>query len=458
MVSSIKKFCAVAGLLLAAVFSQNAAAFTFIDSYYSTGAAAQAACGGSCTGWQSNGQWLVYKGCGWETQCRYYYSESTYNACAGKPYTSPSGECRATPYTGTECGAYYPDGAGSCTTTAPDCGDLGQTWDAVAGACDWPDTPPTCGAGQIATVDSTGATVACTAVTDIDESCDYSKGYDASGFFICGDEEAGCSAKGGTAGYIDGQSVCIPPGYSPPICDSGQAVMLDAGGFVCSAPAVTPPPVPGAVTNPSSNPTPPPESASNTSGQSAAPGTGTTGGGSGGTGTPEAPAKEATEGTREASKTGEGRASGSCAAPPLCSGGDPQMCALLRQQWETMCKGNDLIEDGDENQAGVFQERVDAVIEAFGTQTVVETALGQGLGASGEGPVYSTEVGTIKGFFQSLVPAPASCTALTVQFPDHPMTLPCDKLNVLKEWIAWIFYMATVFQIFVIVFGNRKEA
>lgn len=134
------------------------------------------------------------------------------------------------------------------------------------------------------------------------------------------------------------------------------------------------------------------------------------------------------------------------------------MCALLRQQWETMCKGNDLIENADDNQASVFQQRIDAVIEQFGTNSIMETAVGQGLGATGEGPMYSSDVGTIRGFFQSLVPAPASCSALTVEFPEHPMTLPCDKLNVLKEWIGWIFYMATVFQIFVIVFGNRKEA
>lgn len=36
---------------------------------------------------------------------------------------------------------------------------------------------------------------------------------------------------------------------------------------------------------------------------------------------------------------GTGTASGNCDSPPACSDGDPQLCAILNQQWHNMCAG-----------------------------------------------------------------------------------------------------------------------
>jgi hypothetical protein len=36
---------------------------------------------------------------------------------------------------------------------------------------------------------------------------------------------------------------------------------------------------------------------------------------------------------------GTGSASDSCSSPPACSDGDPQLCAILNQQWRNMCHG-----------------------------------------------------------------------------------------------------------------------
>ena len=42
-------------------------------------------------------------------------------------------------------------------------------------------------------------------------------------------------------------------------------------------------------------------------------------------------------GTEETEGQGYGSASGNCDLPPVCFGGDPQLCAILRQNWETTC-------------------------------------------------------------------------------------------------------------------------
>jgi len=42
-------------------------------------------------------------------------------------------------------------------------------------------------------------------------------------------------------------------------------------------------------------------------------------------------------GTEETEGQGFASASGNCDLPPMCSGGDPQLCAILRQNWETTC-------------------------------------------------------------------------------------------------------------------------
>ncbi len=43
--------------------------------------------------------------------------------------------------------------------------------------------------------------------------------------------------------------------------------------------------------------------------------------------------------TEETTSNGTASASGKCGYPPSCSGGDPQLCAILRQQYEAMCSG-----------------------------------------------------------------------------------------------------------------------
>jgi hypothetical protein len=250
--------------------------------------------------------------------------------------------------------------------------------------------------------------------------------------------------------------VCVPDDYSPPLCDSTQVAVLDAGGFVCSTPATVKPQNPDDVSDPSNPPTVPPESSTNTSGQSAAPGTGTSGGGSGGTGTPEDPAAEAHEGTPEASKTGQGRASGDCSAPPVCSGGDPQMCALLRQQWETMCAQPDMLEVIDGNQASVIVSRlssgIDSVFSEQGPTDVVGTVSVDPTGGVGS----ASEMGWFDSFVSDLVPSGTSCTAYSMNMPRVVLTFGCERLDWLKSFLGWMLYCYTVFFVWGTIFAPYR--
>lgn len=491
MASGVKKFFFVAGLLFAALFSTNASA-AIINKYYATLAQAKTACESahpSCGlfGSTTPKRYRYYPG--WGDQFNYYGDDvgDAPLACSGKPYTSPSGQCRDTPYTPGECGAagYYPDGAGNCAV-APTCSggkswngsscvcpggqfdiggtcgadpcNLGKSWDEVGQSCEFPDTPPTsCADGEIAAVNGSGSIVGCAPIANMDESCDYSQGYGADGYFLCSGQKAECEAEGGTHGYVDGSEVCIPDDYSPPICDSTQVVSMSSGGFVCSTPANVKPQDPTDIVDPSDASTPPGETPTTPSGQSAAPGTGTTGGGSGGTGTPGAPALEADEGTREAGKTGEGRSSADCAAPPICSGGDPQICALLRQQWETMCAQPDMLERVDGNQASVIGAKLDAGIDAVFTGTTASDVTGTVAADPTGGVGSAAEMGWFDAFVSDLVPSGSSCSSYSMNMPRVVLTFGCERLDWLKSFLGWMLYCYTVFFVWGTVFAPYRS-
>lgn len=55
------------------------------------------------------------------------------------------------------------------------------------------------------------------------------------------------------------------------------------------------------------------------------------------------------------SEPGTASSSSNCSSPPVCAGGDPQICSLLRQQWEAMCYDNGESE-GQEFNEGMARE------------------------------------------------------------------------------------------------------
>lgn len=471
------------GVLVGMLLSATASAAQINHYYYSNTIANQAcldfAAGLSKTCTNSGSYRRVNTGDGNYHYFFPYYNEPTY--CDTWPYSVSSegtnwqkGECSTNPYTEPACtAAGLVLSAGSCIPAPPACTGgqvmvggvcsddpctLGNSWDELAQQCEWPDVPPeSCGEGEISAVNSSGAVIGCAPVADIDESCDYSAGYGADGFFLCGGQKSECEAAGGTHGYVDGSEVCIPDDYSPPICDSTQVAVLSAGGFVCSTPSPVKPQDSNDVKDPSSPPTLPGETSTTPSGQSAAPGTGTSGGGSGGTGTPGAPAPEADEGTLEAGKTGQGRASADCAAPPVCSGGDPQMCALLRQQWETMCAQPDMLEKVDGNQASVIGAKLDAGIDAVFTGTTASDVTGTVAADSTGGVGSSAEMGWFDGFVSDLVPSGSSCSSYSMNMPRVVLTFGCERLDWLKSFLGWMLYCYTVFFVWGTVFAPYRS-
>jgi len=397
------------------------------------------------------------------------YFEGPSSYCPTAPYSVDSsgtdykaGQCGELPYSSEDCAASgLVLSGGSCVPAGPSCADnealisgecvpqtcaLGKVWTGgPSGGCAYPETPPTCGPTDISVVNSSGATVGCHPTADLPDTCDYSLGYGADGYFLCSDQKSDCEAGGGTHGYVDGTEVCIPEDYSPPTCDSSQAVMLDAGGFVCSTPQVVKPQNPDDVVDPSNPPAVDPETPTTPSGQS---------------GTATAPASggagEADEGTREVGKTGEARSSGSCVTPPVCSGGDPQVCALLRQQWEAMCKTPDMLENLDGNQSQSIVQSVEAGIDGVfsgtGPADVVGTVVADPTGGVGS----AAEMGWFETFVADLVPSGTSCTSYSINMPRVVLVFGCERLDWLKSFLGWMLYCYTVFFVWGTVFAPYK--
>jgi len=59
-----------------------------------------------------------------------------------------------------------------------------------------------------------------------------------------------------------------------------------------------------------------------------------------------------------------------------------------------MCKGNDLVEEADENQRGVLEGKFADGVSGFGSFTVRESLVYEGIGAVKVGPVYGERVCT----------------------------------------------------------------
>jgi len=385
-------------------------------------------------------------------------------------YHNADGQCFTTARTPSDCtaqNAIY--GSGSCTActggqvpnqnatacVTPTC-DLGQVW--VNGACSYPENPD-CAADALQIVNGSGTVVGCedNPFQDVPETCDYSLGYGSDGFFLCSDKAAGCEAKGGTQGYVDGQEVCIPQSYSPPTCDSTKPVMLSQGGFVCS---------PGAPTDTKpQNSTNPNDVADATdkagcTGPSCGSTTGTaetSGAGAGltreqgDTGT-----VPGTEGTPDPSKTGKAASSGDCARAPECSGGDPQLCALLRQEWQSMCHQPQMLEEVDEHQRETLEKKIgDAITAQFAEHEpadIVGTVATDPTGGVGS----SSEMSWFSSFIDDLIPSPASCTAFTMAFSAHPLVFSCERFNWLKQLLGWALYLYTVYGVWSITFAPYR--
>jgi len=364
-----------------------------------------------------------------------------------------------------EGGEYYDPtgpaaGAGSlrCKTdwtgTYPNCVPpvcpTGKVYDVPTGQCVIPDTTPeSCADGEMASVDSTGAVLGCTELADLndDENCQNPQGY-INGELICGDAAAACEGTGGSYGVVNGSEVCVPHDYSPPICEIGTVLVIDEG-YVCSVPDNTADQDPNTVGD-----GPADEGVCDTEttdcdgdgnvDDSDADGTVDNGAG----------ATAGQDGTEnDSAANGAAVASGSCLTAPACSGGDPQLCALLRQQWETMCASARLLERADDNQAGVLKKQVTDAIDAAHTAIDTDSIVDAGQGNSGIGPVGdAAEQSYFTGMVAGLLPSGVSCSTYTMVMPGASLVFPCDRFNWLKSFFAWALYVMTALYVFHLVF------
>lgn len=330
--------------------------------------------------------------------------------------------------------AGYVVSGGACvepTCDGPE--NLGKVWNGTA--CAYPETPD-CGEGDIKVVSSAGVVLGCYLPDNPDnpDECDYSLGYGSDGYFLCSDQKAECEAAGGTHGYIDGEEVCVPDDYSPPTCDPAQAVVMSEGGFVCSTPQPVKPQT--GTQEPGEGPEPPPPGPTTPTGESDE--------GEGHTGTPET------------GKTGEAKSSGNCAVPPVCSGGDKQACAILRQQWETMCHSPDITEEVDGNQAGVITQTLETGIDSVFTGTTAESVVGTVAVDPTGGVGSATEITWFQGFVTGLIPSGTSCSSYSMNLPRVTLVFGCERLNWLKQFLGWVLYVYTVYMVWGTVFAPYR--
>jgi len=290
----------------------------------------------------------------------------------------------------TDCGEGYSytadDGSGyaGCEESGPECtGELNGLreqlpWQLGAnipsqGLCD---TATGCNAVPVGDpfchADTPSGTTTCTlTVEHTDQTCTLPTDVDLSnnpdntpqcasigGATLCQSPDDPNADADGNCGYVNGEYLCL--GGIP----DGTCVFTSDGGMACSSNATSPPAPDDGTT--AGTPAPPDIQVSNNDsntvniyGASSVAGsignpTGTGGGAdgtSGGAGTAE---------NDPGSDTGTGTASGGCSAPPVCTGGDPQICALLLQQWHTQCpdipSGADVL-----SQSGLDGETVDTL-------------------------------------------------------------------------------------------------
>lgn len=426
----------------------------------------------SIGGWRYKAETLcmAYPGTGYEyavvTLGKYTCPAGTLFSGNGQKNGIPTGgtapACIATPTC--PSGQSWNETTGQCTVS-PSC-PTGKVWN--GSACVIPETAPeSCADNEIASVDDTGAILGCTALAQ-PENCSNPLGY-FNGSLVCGDAKAQCEATGGFYGQIGGQDACVPGDYSPPICSGTGALYMTAGGFVCESPSTTPPAQPGDVNEPSDgqctlgdcnndgivDDTDNDGIPDNSDTDHDADGDGNVDD-SNGDGVIDNE-QDPLAGQVDANHLGRAGASGSCAVAPQCTGGDPQLCALLRQQWEAMCRQPRLLEDVDEAQAGVYLGRADvsAATALDDYQSGVEGALDDALGtAADRGPMDNSNVPLLEGFFLSLVPsASTACTGYTMAMPRYALVIGCEWLNWWKQFAAWVLYLATAWYVVAVAFA-----
>lgn len=429
------------------------------DFYYATYQQAFQACWakGTCNSSYSP-RYVSYGGNIW-----YFHPYlGTYNCAAnGKVFTAPSGQCREDPFSASECAdSGYGYSSGSCNTDPPQC-SIGQSYQSGVG-CAYPaEAPESCGDDELAVVGSDGVIKSCTPLLNpnlSDGGCDRPLGYSQSGGLLCDDRRDQCEQGGGTAGYMGSGSnmdfVCIGADYEPDTCSFGSSLQVAEGGFVCGQVSDVQPPNPDETKNPDTKK--PGGCDASTSdcdgdGQTDQPGEGNKGLLTNGI--------DPHSGTPETSKTGQAAASNSCAQAPACSGGDPQVCALLRQQWETMCNQGAMLQDVDDSQRDVLEGKARDAISGFDPTSAEggygSEGIGGDLGSSGEGPLSSEHVGVWQSFVSDLIPGGGSCSDLSFTVtgsPEMSWQISCSDAAPVRAVLAWLFYVLTAWYTFKLAF------
>jgi len=55
---------------------------------------------------------------------------------------------------------------------------------------------------------------------------------------------------------------------------------------------------------------------------------------------------------------------------------------------------------------------------------------------------------SLTSYFQSVIPQPTGCSSMTLNFPGHQLTLPCERFDFLKELFGWMLGCMTIIYIF----------
>jgi hypothetical protein len=392
------------------------------------------------------------------------------------------------------------------------CQNPAYVWDPgtqVCGPPDEDDEPIVCTAPDVPIKNGEGVTTSCLDVSppsgDNDPGtedppppggCEQPAGW-VGDTFVCLDSKDECEADGGVFAVVDGEVACLGFGDEdpiPPNCAVGSYPSGEPGLLVCVSPSPAPPP--GDDDPDNDNDGTPDDEDDDDDNDGTPDGDDTDDDGDGipdiydpdqggpdglkdsdGDGIPDGyDGDDDNDGIGDGEDSdddgdgldddedpdgggdeGKANASGSCSAAPACTSGDAQLCAILRQQWHTMCG---LKQDVDENQKWVLLQGVKN--STNGVDEVMDgraASIGDDVGELGSGGVMGNSDATwIQDFVGDILGAPGGCSSLTYGTPWGNFSLDCERIEFVRDCAGWICYILTALTLWRLAFRSGSGA
>jgi len=148
--------------------------------------------------------------------------------------------------------------------------------------------------------------------------------------------------------------------------------------------------------------------------------------------------------TEETESNGTGSSSGNCDLPPSCSGGDPQLCAILKQNWENMCSGESL----------TATEFNDGLASAGLTDS--DSLTGSWWGEEGNTDDLSSDVTSAVNSALNTTGPTGSCTLVdfTINLGSSTVPIPLSMLCLLVDIVRGILFALSYITAGFIMFGT----